>query len=43
VFDPYLLHFSAPNCLESPRRVMIYTYSPAALGDQKGRDLGIMQ
>ena len=32
-FDPYLLHYSAPNRSGSPRRSIIYTYNPARLGD----------
>lgn len=32
-FDPYLLHFSAPNASRAPRRAILYTYSPAELGD----------
>jgi ectoine hydroxylase-related dioxygenase (phytanoyl-CoA dioxygenase family) len=32
-FDPYLLHYSAPNRTHHPRRAIIYTYNPARLGD----------
>lgn len=31
-FDPYLLHYSDLNRSRSPRRAIIYTYHPAALG-----------
>lgn len=31
-FDPYLLHFSAPNRSSVPRRSIIYTYNPASMG-----------
>ena len=32
LFDPYLLHYSAPNRSTVPRRTIIYTYNPARLG-----------
>jgi len=31
-FDPYLLHYSAINRTDAPRRCIIYTYNPASLG-----------
>jgi len=31
-FDPYLLHYSALNTSNRPRRTIIYTYNPARLG-----------
>lgn len=31
-FDPYLLHYSALNMSNRPRRTIIYTYNPARLG-----------
>jgi ectoine hydroxylase-related dioxygenase (phytanoyl-CoA dioxygenase family) len=31
-FDPYLLHYSARNAGQAPRRSIIYTYNPARLG-----------
>jgi len=31
-FDPYLLHYSALNLSNVPRRAIIYTYNPARLG-----------
>jgi ectoine hydroxylase-related dioxygenase (phytanoyl-CoA dioxygenase family) len=32
-FDPYLLHYSAPNNTGRSRRAIIYTYNPARLGN----------
>lgn len=32
VFDPYLLHYSARNRSDRPRRTIIYTYHPVRLG-----------
>lgn len=31
-FDPYLLHYSALNRSNTPRRSIIYTYNPASMG-----------
>lgn len=32
LFDPYLLHYSAINRTDAPRRCIIYTYNPVSLG-----------